>query len=1552
MVSAPAQANTAGTGLVISEAYGGGGNASASYKADFIELYNPTCTPVSLGGLYLQAASSGGASTSSYSGSPFALSGTVPAHGYWLVQASSAGANGADLPAPDQSVGFNMGAGGFQIGVISSGTAISTSGSIVGNASVVDYVGVNSAIFEGTKTGAISGNVNSAQRKVAGDFVYQDTDVNSADFTVNTSATPRNSSSVEAGCESGPVDTAPGFTAAAGALAAGSLSTPYSVDLGVTGTPAPTATVSAGSLPTGLTLSAAGVISGTPSAAGDFSFSVTAANGVSPDATRAYTIQITSGTAPAFTAAAGALAAGKAGTVYASVNLGVTGTPTPTASISAGALPTGLSLSAAGVVSGTPTAAGDFSFTVLAANGISPDATRAYSIHVDPANVKPVGPSVVINEVYGGGGNAGAAYERDFVELYNTTDAPISLAGWTLQYGAANTTAISATGNRHVLTGTIPAHSTWLVAEALGGTVYPTYPHLPAPDETGSLAMGGTTGKIFLTYNESFVTTGVAQENVIDAVLWESSSPDAGWYEGTGSAPSTANATSASRDASHTDTNDNAADFTVGTPTPMNSLGQTEYVAPPQPAFVTATLPAATVGFPYSQTIAVTGTPTPTLAVTAGSLPAGLGLSAAGLVSGTPTATGSSTFTVTASNGVEPAATKEFTVTVGAATVTPIAELQGTTATSPKNGQPVATQGVVTAIYPYSSGRFSGFNGFTIQTPGIDYASTPGSDAVFVYTNPGGFDGGSAASNTALEAFYAQLAVGEIVKVTGTVSEYQGLTEVNLTSSSNYQEVDVDGTPGTDTATIVPLTGAWPLPNLESVESMVYDPSAGNAGKWWITDTYDLNFTGDIGLAYGSGPLVQPTEVAPHPATTAEYKALVDAELARSVTLDDTYAVTNYTTGTNRSTPLYLDESDALQVRVGAEVTFHENVIIDARSNAFKLQATHNQTRTVGGGGYTGFVEFEQTRTDAPELSEAERGDFTIGTFNVLNYFTTGSQEWLDSPQGQLFLAQYPDWLATHCLDYPDRDGNPLTVDGRVKDGGFCQSDDNDLQAWAGPRGASNDTSLARQQSKIVAAINGLDASVVGLLEIENSAKLGEARDEALATLTAALNDAADGTVDGVVSGEPKWAFVPSSLQLPPVAQQDVIKTAIIYQPAEVRPAGASLALGTESYNASGNSMPGAFANAREPIGQWFQPVDAEGEDDGEPVLVIVNHFKSKGSVGPWPGDTQAAGLGQGSSNESRVRQAEALKTWVESISEPGDSVALIGDFNSYTMEDPLLHLYADSDADPDSDPDFIETTSTFNPGDTSYSFSLSYATGSSSFASAVGSLDHVLVSPALAARVTGEDVWNINAEESVGLEYSRYNYSGETTYDGTAPYRSSDHNPVILGVEKGETPVTTPDDSLQLDILDINDFHGRIAENDTNLFAATVELLRAENPDGTLFAAAGDNVGASLFASAYADDQPTIEVLNALGLDVSAVGNHEFDQGFADLTGRIEPAADWDYLGANVFEEGETDPAMQPYEVRTVTLDGVPVRVGFVGVVTPETASLVSPAGIAGLEY
>lgn len=168
---------------------------------------------------------------------------------------------------------------------------------------------------------------------------------------------------------------------------------------------------------------------------------------------------------------------------------------------------------------------------------------------------------------------------------------------------------------------------------------------------------------------------------------------------------------------------------------------------------------------------------------------------------------------------------------------------------------------------------------------------------------------------------------------------------------------------------------------------------------------------------------------------------------------------------------------------------------------------------------------------------------------------------------------------------------------------------------------------------------------------------------------------------------------------------------------------------------------------------------------------------------------------------------------------------------------------------------------------------------------------------------------------------------------------------------------------STTVQVLGINDFHGRVLPDSFSggagaaVLAGAVDDLETTYPN-SVFAAAGDLIGASTFESFVAKDKPTIDVLNAMDLDVSSVGNHEFDKGFADLTDRVMAPYDavtnpyggatWQYLGANVRDAATGDPALP----ETWTESFGDVEVGFVGVVTNETPTLVSPDGVAGLAF
>ncbi len=162
--------------------------------------------------------------------------------------------------------------------------------------------------------------------------------------------------------------------------------------------------------------------------------------------------------------------------------------------------------------------------------------------------------------------------------------------------------------------------------------------------------------------------------------------------------------------------------------------------------------------------------------------------------------------------------------------------------------------------------------------------------------------------------------------------------------------------------------------------------------------------------------------------------------------------------------------------------------------------------------------------------------------------------------------------------------------------------------------------------------------------------------------------------------------------------------------------------------------------------------------------------------------------------------------------------------------------------------------------------------------------------------------------------------------------------------------------------VLSFNDFHGRLESSGglggAPALAAKVKELRAKyGKNRSITAAAGDLIGASQFASTIFQDEPTIEIMEALGLQTSAVGNHEFDEGVRELMriqhggcfdecfeeGAAYDGADFPYLAANVVWKGSGKPILPPYWVKKIR----GVEVGFIGVVTSDLPVLVNPSGI-----
>jgi hypothetical protein len=281
-------------------------------------------------------------------------------------------------------------------------------------------------------------------------------------------------------------------------------------------------------------------------------------------------------------------------------------------------------------------------------------------------------------------------------------------------------------------------------------------------------------------------------------------------------------------------------------------------------------------------------------------------------------------------------------------------------------------------------------------------------------------------------------------------------------------------------------------------------------------------------------------------------------------------------------------------------------------------------------------------------------------------------------------------------------------------------------------RGADSLAEFTRQRTKIVEAMAAVDADVFGLMEIQNNGNV------AVDNLVAALNARVGSTA---------WAALP----LPAVVGTDAIRVAMIYKPARVSLVGGPV----------GHSDP---VHNRPPLAQTF------ALPNGERFSVIVNHFKSKGCDGATGADLDQ-GDGQGCFNDRRVLQAQALLAFAATVQATAgdDDVLVIGDINAYAQEDPVHTLLLAG---------YVDQAARFEPGVYSYVFD-----------GEAGSLDHALASPSLNARVAGATVWHINADEPSITDYNlEFRQPACPTcgpdYYSPTPYRASDHDPVIVGLD------------------------------------------------------------------------------------------------------------------------------------------------------------------------
>jgi hypothetical protein len=445
-------------------------------------------------------------------------------------------------------------------------------------------------------------------------------------------------------------------------LPSGKTGTSYSSTLSATGGTTPyNWSVSSGSLPAGLTLSTSGQISGTPTTAGTSSFTVKVTDSSSPaqTATASLSITITASVTPVQITTS-SLTGGQTGTAY-SATLSATGGTTPYSwSVSSGSLPAGLTLSTSGQISGTPTSAGTSSFTVKVTDSSSPAQTATASLSITiTASVTPV--QITTSSLTGG--QTGTAYSATLSATGGTTPYSWSISSGSLPAGLT----LSASG--HI-------SGTPTTAGTSSFTVKVTDSSSPAQTATASLSITITASITPVQITTSSLAggqTGTAYSATLSAT---GGTTPYSWSVSSGSLPAGLTL-STSGHISGTPTTAGTSSFTVKvtdssspaqTATASLSITITASVTPVQ--ITTSSLPDGETGSSYSTTLAASGGTTPyTWSISSGSLPAGLTLSSSGQISGTPTATGTSSFTVQVTDSSSPAqsATANLSITITSA---------------------------------------------------------------------------------------------------------------------------------------------------------------------------------------------------------------------------------------------------------------------------------------------------------------------------------------------------------------------------------------------------------------------------------------------------------------------------------------------------------------------------------------------------------------------------------------------------------------------------------------------------------------------------------------------------------------------------------------------------------------------------------------------------------------------------------------------------------------------------------------------------------------------
>lgn len=593
------------------------------------------------------------------------------------------------------------------------------------------------------------------------------------------------------------------------------------------------------------------------------------------------------------------------------------------------------------------------------------------------------------------------------------------------------------------------------------------------------------------------------------------------------------------------------------------------------------------------------------------------------------------------------------------------------------------------------TGHTSSLLGQTVTTRGI--VTRVNNNGFFIQSDT---PDGNAQTSEGLFVFTSSapsVAANQLVELTGKVAEFNTGAAGNALTASRpiTQLTNMSGLSvlaSNQSVSPTPLTLPATPDELEALEGMLVQVT----NTLTASQNYFQGRYGQVTLS-ADGRLVKPTNIYPAGSVAAQQLARANAQ--RQLLLDDGSSLQNPTPIPYIGADNTLRAGDTLDGLVGV-IDYGLSTASNTGLSSYKVHPTQA-------------VSFQRAHPRTAQAADVG-GNLKVASFNVLNYFTT-------------------------------------FTNGQTASGGSGQGCSLGSSVAAGNcRGADNITEFNRQRDKIVQALLGLNADVVGLMEIQNNG-----------------NTAAQNLVDALnaVAGSGTYAVTPLPVAFDATVGgnptgTDAIRVALIHKPAKVTPQGSALSDTDPVHN-------------RPPLAQTFATAN------GERFTVVVNHFKSKG-CSDAAGANADQGDGQGCYNANRQAQASRLLSFVADLqTRVGDSdVLVIGDLNAYGKEDPILTL---------TQAGFTDLIEAFE-GEAGYSYV---------FDGEVGYLDHALATASARGQVSGVTHWHINADEPFVIDYDMnfkrspstgqcYNTSltacSPDLYTAT-PYRSSDHDPVLIGL-------------------------------------------------------------------------------------------------------------------------------------------------------------------------